>query len=578
MTDTVVESLLDTTTHETLVSLVARGLASQPDRPVFTAVDAEGVVEATLTMADLDRKARLVAAALRTHGEAGDRVIVPLLGGVDFQVGFLGCLYAGMVAVPVPALEGKGSKGKGLARLTSIITDCAPVAVLVSDAQGAEAATADLPDVPWVSVEQPNGAGLEPEQVTPSTVAMLQYTSGSTADARGVVITHRNLVSNQSAMADAGRIGPQTTVVTWLPMFHDMGLCTGFVLPVVSGANTVLIQPWSFVRNPLVWLQQISRYDDVFSAAPNFAYEMCVTRIGADERAGLDLSGWRLAVNGSEPVSGATIRRFVETFSGVGFTLGTMRPGYGLAECTLAVAGGGSGEEAPMLGFRRDSLAQGVAVAEEGPDSVELVGNGRAFGGMHLLVVDRDTLRPLEDGRVGEIWVHSPSNGQGYWQRPEVSVELFEARPVGADPDGPTYVRTGDLGFLYEDNLFITGRTKDLVIIAGTNYYPQDLEAEATAAHPLFAHMRAGAWQSEVGGRTGVTVAIEAPDADEETLAKAARAAGIAVAKAVPAPVRVLVLPLFKLPKTTSGKIRRGECAARAEAGVLPVRATWAPA
>src|SRR5690606_1326679 len=159
-----------------------------------------------------------------------------------------------------------------------------------------------------------------------------------------------------------------------------------------------------------------------------------------------------------------------------GFTLGAMRPGYGLAECTLAVAGGRSGEEAPMLGFRRDELARGVAVPEEGPESVELVGNGRALPGVQLLVVDRETLRPLEDGRVGELWVRPPGNGQGYWQRPDISAGLFDARPAGADPSGPAYVRTGDLGFLFEDNLFITGRTKDLVIIAGTNYYPQDLE------------------------------------------------------------------------------------------------------
>ncbi|MFJ2741494.1 fatty acyl-AMP ligase [Streptomyces sp. NPDC087440] len=565
-------------------ALLTRTTGPDADRPVVTALDASGEVIEALNPVELDLRARALAAVLRETGSAGDRVIVPALPGLDFHIGFLGCLYAGMIAVPVPAFRTAARAGTTTRaeRLESICGDCAPLAVLVSTAQDAEEADADLlPGVRWVSVRQddpaPDAAPLpDAAALDPAATALLQYTSGSTGDPRGVIVGHGNLVANQAAMRDRCEVEPTTTIVSWLPFFHDMGLCTAVVLPLVSDARTVTMEPATFVRDPKVWLRAIAAEDDVFTAAPDFAYDMCVNRVSEEARAALDLSTWRVAVNGSEPVRAATQQRFAEAFRVSLFREETFSPGFGLAECTLAVSLSPSLVPTVVGRYERDALAEGKAVLTTvAGEAVELVGCGTAVNDVTIAVVDPQTHHVLADRVVGEIWVDSPGNCGGYWGREQESAETFAAQVAGDEgAAGRTYVRTGDLGFVDGGELFVTGRIKDVLIIGGENYFPQDAEAVALDSHPAFAQQRAAAWPLGEDDR-GVAVVLETIVRDADELAAAVRAAGIAVAKVLPAAVSVYAVPRNKIPRTTSGKIRRRSCAEQVKNGELVPLAQW---
>lgn len=569
--------------HTIVEALLARTTGSDADRPVVTALDASGTTIESLTPVELDLRARALAVALRGAGSAGDRVIVPALPGLDFHIGFLGCLYAGMIAVPVPAFRTAARAGTTTRaeRLSGICADCAPCAVLVSTRQDAEEADTDLlPGVRWVAVRQddpePGAALPDPAALDPAATALLQYTSGSTGDPRGVVVAHGNLVANQAAMRDRCDVEPGTTIVSWLPFFHDMGLCTAVVLPLVSGATTVTMEPSTFVRDPKVWLRAIAAEDDVFTAAPDFAYDMCVNRVPEEQRAALDLSTWRVAVNGSEPVRAATQRRFADAFRTSFFREEVFSPGFGLAECTLAVSLSPSLVPTVVGLYEREALAEGKAVktiaADEG---VELVGCGSVVDKVTVAVVDPETRHALADRVVGEIWVDSPGNCGGYWGREQESADTFAARVEGDETHaGRTYVRTGDLGFVDEGELFITGRIKDVLVIGGENYFPQDAEAVALDSHPAFAQQRAAAWPLGEDDR-GVAVVVETTVREPAELAAAVRAAGIAVARVLPAGVSVYAVPRNKIPRTTSGKIRRRTCAEQVRTGQLVPLAQW---
>ncbi|MFG3286715.1 fatty acyl-AMP ligase [Streptomyces sp. NPDC048111] len=596
-------------TPATLVeALLLRASGPDADRPVFTALDAEGGRLARLTAVELLARVRATAAALSEVGGPGDRVIVPALPGLDFPVGFLACLYAGRVAVPVPPLdreERPRTPACGPSRLGAIGRDCDAVAVLVSTAAEAEReAPGGRLRVPVRRAERGAPAGPEgparrgepegpvpeaallrhqphPTALDPNTIALLQYTSGSTSAPRGVMLTHHNLIANQTALRDRCEVDSGTTVVSWLPFFHDMGLCTSVVLPLVSGAAAVTMEPATFVRNPMVWLRAIEAEEDVFAAAPDFAYELCVRRIPAAERGRVDLSTWRIAANGAEPVRAETLRRFADAFRASFFRPEVFSAGYGLAECTLGVTLGRPLYEAPVRRCDREALARGRAGAASSPGpAVELVGCGRPLPGVELRIVDPATRRALPAGEVGEIWVNSPGNGLGYWTGgPSAPADPFDvAPPYDGRPPAPSagrYVRTGDLGWVDEDGeLYVTGRLKDVLVVAGENYFPQDVEAVAGAAHEAFAHQRVAAWPLDEGA-PGVAVVVETAERDPRVLAHAVRAAGIAVARTLPAPVSVFAVARDQVPRTTSGKTRRRDCASEVRAGRVPLLAQW---
>ncbi|MFD7338102.1 fatty acyl-AMP ligase [Streptomyces violascens] len=546
--------------------------ASGPDatRPVFTALGDGGERLGQLTAAGLLGRVRATAGALRRVGGPGDRVVVPALPGLDFPVGFLACLYAGRIAVPVPPLRAGTRTTDRADRLAVIEKDCAPVAVLVPAAQES---LQGHPGPARIAVSRsPTAEDVPPapSALDPEAIALLQYTSGSTSEPRGVIVGHGNLVANQEALRDRCEVDSGTTVVGWLPFFHDMGLCIGVVLPLVSGAAAVTLEPATFVRDPMVWLRAIEAEEDVFAAAPDFAYDLCVRRIPPEERRRVDLSTWRVAANGAEPVRAETLRGFADAFRPSFFRTEVFSPGYGLAECTLSVTIGRPLYDSPVRRYDRDALARGTAVPAASPDrAVELVGCGTPLPGVRVRIVDPVTSRVLPAGTVGEIWVSGPGNCQGYWGREAESTEAFEARL-----EDDTYVRTGDLGCLDGGELFVTGHLKDVLTIGGENYFPQDIEAVAGAAHEAFAHQRAAAWPLEES-EPGVAVVVETTERDPEVLARAVRAAGIAVARALPAPVSVFAVARNQVPRTTSGKTRRRDCAKDVRAGRLPLLAQW---
>lgn len=564
------------------VALIADATGPDAERVKLTALGSAGEVLDTLTPRAWDARARAVAHALLQIAEPGDRVVVPVLGGLDFHIGFMGCLYAGMIAVPVPNpwMRATGKAGaRTHERLASICKDCEPRAVLVND-KTPENGLSALAGIQRVSVSKVSSAPdfqVPSLALAPDAIALIQYTSGSTAEPKGTIITHANWVLNRRDTRDRAEVGPDTTVVTWLPLFHDMGIGNGLVLPLISGARLAIMEPNTFVRSPLVWLRAIAERGDVFNSAPDFAFHMCVDRTTEAERRALDLSGWRTVVNGSEPVRIETIDRFTQAFAVSGLRRETMRPAYGLAECTLGVTMGEAQSPVVVRTYRREVLAAGRAEpCMPSGASVALIGCGTPSAQVMVLIVDPTTRRALPERRVGEIWVRSPCNARGYWNRSAETTTTFHARLAEVDDRRP-FLRTGDLGFLDDGELFITGRIKDVLILGGQNYYPQDAEAVARRAHPAFENQVCAAWALDDAARESLAVVVETDERDGEVLAEATRSAAIAVAGMVPFPVVAVAVPRYQVPRTTSGKIRRRECAKQLLEGLIPVLHRWAP-
>ncbi len=474
----------------TLVEVLRRQAERLGEGRAYTFLLDGETAEAHLTYAELDRRARGLAATLAREGVgAGDRVLLLYPPGFDYVAAFFGCLYAGAVAVPAyPPRSRRPS-----ARLQSIQESAGAKAVLATAAvlSGLDRQLPRRPGVLWQAaegVEMERGAE---EWRDPGTggeaLAFLQYTSGSTAAPKGVMLRHANLLANLEQIRRSFAQTPEERTVIWLPPYHDMGLIGGILTPLYAGNTAVLLSPVSFLQRPLRWLRAISRYRGTTSGGPNFAYDLCVERIGAEEREKLDLSSWTLAFNGAEPVRAATLERFAAAFAPCGFRKEAFLPCYGLAEGTLLAACGRRGDGAEVAAFASAELERhhAVAVAPEEVAAGEaraLVGCGVAPEGARLQVVDPERSVPCAAGEVGEIWIAGPAVAAGYWGLPEATAASFGART--ADGGGP-WLRTGDLGFLDgHGDLFVTGRIKDLIILRGRNHYPQDVELTVERAHP----------------------------------------------------------------------------------------------
>jgi acyl-CoA synthetase (AMP-forming)/AMP-acid ligase II len=590
-------AVLDATVPS-LGGILQRRALERPDQTLFVSLDQHGQPAATLTAVGLAAAAGALAERLRRVAEPGDRVLLPTMTGLRFHIAFMACLSARLVAVPVPPVQVPSQAGpdgpnrRHLARLTAICGDVRPAAAVVPGSDAADLAAAwagiqELRDIAMVAAEPavPEDAAAAPavlaaEPVAGDELAFIQYTSGSTSVPHGVMITHNALLANQAIIGEHMGVTSRSTMVSWLPPYHDMGLCLGLLVPVYAGVRAVLLAPETFLMHPERWLQAISAAPDAMSAAPDFAYGWCAKRVSPAAKADLDLSGWRVTVNGAEPVNADTLRAFQSAFVSAGLSETTMTPSYGLAESTLFVTGG-SGAAAPVMRrYDRQELGAGRATrADPGATqgSMELVGSGWPGPGVTVAIVDPDTRQPLPALAVGEIWVQSPSNGTGYWGRPEKSAETFHARlatdsGTGAAGDSD-WLRTGDLGFLDDGELFVTGRRKDMIIIRGANYYPQDFERLALQAHQELGGV-AAAFASQNGGRV-IVVLETAPDATPAAAAKTAEAAVRAVTAELPVTTDVVVVPRGKVPRTTSGKVRRQECARRLDDGELAVLARW---
>ncbi len=573
-------------TAPTLVEQLQHRAARYRDNLAFTySRDGEEQEVSRLSYAELDSRARRIASSLQRQGAAGERVLVLCPPGLDFIAGLFGCLYAGAIAVPVhpPARDHL------VPRVESIIADAQPgFALSNAEMQARIRATVDglVKGRPlrWSVTDE---AGDDQAWVSPDidagAIAMVQYTSGSTAAPKGVVLSHGNLVHNletirQTWKSGFDRLGAYG--VFWLPPYHDMGLIGGILQTIYVGGTCALMPPNAFIKRPMRWLEAMSRHQGLISAAPNFAYEMCAELSTPEERAALDLSSWSTAMCGAEPVRPATLQAFAEAFAPAGFRPEAFYPVYGLAESTLLVSGGSDSPVPVVRHIDRIALRghRVVEVAPENPSAAALVGCGRPQGGQEVVIVDPETRRPCGTDEVGEIWVAGPSVAQGYWGKPEQTEEAFSAHL--ADTGRGPFLRTGDLGFFRSGELFVTGRRKDLIIIRGSNHYPEDIELTVQACHPALMRGRGAVFSvtsgPDVPERLVVVQEVNHYQLGEAELTAIVDAIRTAVTEhhEIQADAVVLVEPL-KIPTTSSGKIQRSACRQQFLDGQLETVVEW---
>jgi acyl-CoA synthetase (AMP-forming)/AMP-acid ligase II len=550
----------------TLVDLLRWRAAQQPAMPAYAFLADDGGPAEQLTFAALDQLARAIAAALRERCAPGERALLLYPPGLSYLAAFFGCLYAGVVAVPAYP-PNPARLARTLPRLRAIAGDAGPAVALTTSALAAAAAALASADpafagLRWLATDTLDVAAAagawQPPAIAGNTPAFLQYTSGSTAQPRGVIVGHANLLHNLALIAAAFGHTPGSRGVIWLPPYHDMGLIGGLLQPLYAGFPVQLMAPVAFLQRPLRWLAAISEFAATTSGGPNFAYDLCVRAITPEQRATLDLHSWRVAFNGAEPVRAATLQRFAEAFGPCGFQPAALYPCYGLAEATLIVSGGVAGQAPVVRSFAAEALArQQVAPAAAGR---ALVSSGRPLGGQALAIVDPASRRRCPAGAVGEIWLAGPSVAQGYWGQPVASAATFAARIAG-EPGGP-YLRTGDLGFLDDGELFVTGRRKDLIIIRGRNHYPQDLEQTAERSHPAVRAGSGAAFTIERDGAEQLVLVYELAR-EQRHADPAAVAAAIRQALAAEHELATYAVALIKpgsIPKTSSGKIQRYAC------------------
>lgn len=556
----------------TLLELCRYHAATRPSAAAYAWLNALEVETLCLTYAELDRRARCIGAQVAEQGLVGKRVLLLYGAGVEFVIAFLGGIYGG--AVVVPAYPPRPSESPE--RLARIAADCEAAAILTESSLAAAVSAMASSDAILSRLAVIATDTLPPElgnkwvepPLTESSLAFLQYTSGSTGTPKGVQVSHGNILANQEMIRRGFGHTPQTVFVGWLPLHHDMGLVGNVLQPLYLGIPSVLMAPETFIQKPVRWLRAISRYRATTSGSPNFGYELCARKVSDDDIARLNLSSWQVAYNGAEPIRADTLDRFASRFARCGFRRSSLYPCYGMAEATLFVTGGLPHAEpltvhvdAPALEVNRiEHRAAGT------PGARTLVGCGRTWLSERLLIVDPETRKPLEQDQVGEIWISGPHVSRGYLNRPEINRETFEAFLDSGE--GP-FLRTGDLGFLRDGELFVTGRSKDLIIMQGRNHYPQDIEQTVGAVHPVFRVGGTAAFMIDVDGAEQVAVvqeisarhqaAVEA--AGDVARAEALRAVRRAVAEAHGITLHGCVfVPEGTLPKTSSGKIRRRSC------------------
>jgi fatty acid CoA ligase FadD32 len=532
--------------------------------PAFTFIDFSGTPDGvghTIGWSELDRRARAVAARLAEVSAPGERVALLCPQNLDYVAGFFGALYAGMIAVPLFAPEVSSHAG----RLVGALADCDPQVWLTS--QAAVAGIDELLErhpVPRpkqvLAVDTLPDNEFEQKPVVADQPAYLQYTSGSTRSPAGAVITHGAFAANARQAQAAFGTDRRSTCVGWLPLFHDMGLVNLVGLPVAVGCRSVFTTPFAFVRKPVRWLRMLSEYPDAITAAPNFAFDYAAAGVSEKDREELDLSRVRVIINGSEPIRAGTVENFLAVTGPLGFQATMHRPSYGLAEATVFVSTTAAGTAPKAVTFDRTRLGPGetaVAVGDHADQAVQLVSVGQAVGQDMRIVADG---REVPEGVVGEIWVHGPNVADGYWRQPDRSAETFGGRLTGGTP-AEGWLRTGDLGVIHDGDLYITGRLKDLIIVDGTNHYPQDIEATAQEAHPAIRQDRVAVFGIERDGQEGPVVVAEHSShvkMTDELAAEIGRLVRAAVSRRHDLRLLdVVMVPPGTVSRTSSGKIAR---------------------
>ncbi|MGW0118808.1 amino acid adenylation domain-containing protein [Streptomyces sp. NPDC003327] len=548
--------------NTSVVDVIRRNVAERGAALSYEFLADAGGVDTTLGMHEIDRRARATAVSLLERAKPGARVMLLYPPGEHFVIGFVATLYAGMVAVPVYPPDPL-RVARTLPRLRAVVQSSRAEIVLSDSLVQAftyelfESQAPELARLPWVITEEAMAEGADDwrrPDLTRDSVALLQYTSGSTGTPRGVVVTHGNLLSNGSAIAGGFGLGDGDVVASWLPFYHDMGLLGGVLQPMLSGLSNVLMSPLEFMRRPMRWLEAISSRGATVSGGPNFAFDLCVNKSTPAERENLDLSSWRVAFCGAEPVRHRTLERFAEAFAPSGFDRSALLPCYGLAEATLFVAGAGRGRGAHDLRIDRAALEQGRA--EPHPDGDRLVASGPVADGHELAVVDPATGERVAPGTVGELWVRGTSVAAGYWED-ETATEASFGATLADDPR--PYLRTGDLGFVRDEQLFVTGRLKEMMVVRGRNLYAHDLEETAVAASTRARPGCGAAFSVETAdGEECVILHEVAAGTPEEELPGIADAIAAAVQHEHGiALFDVVLLAARSLAKTSSGKIQR---------------------
>lgn len=566
-------------------SLVALGRyrsAHQKGKIAYSMLKYGTGVDDQLTYEQLDLRARALAAELQSLGVAGCNALLLFPAGLEFVVAFIGCLYAGVAAVPTPL---PGRKDKDWIKTAAIAKD-ADVAVVLSVCAQEEFirssmdGDAFLQGLPYVSVDtvcdERADQWVDPG-ATQDDLAFLQYTSGSTGMPKGVMVTHGNLLHNEEMMRKAYLHTQETVYVSWLPLFHDMGLIGNVLHTLYLGGQCYLMTPVAFLQQPLRWLQAMSDYKASTSFAPNFAYELCLRRISEEQRDQLDLSHWTLALNGAEPVRADTLKRFAQFFAPSGFKWSAHYPAYGLAEATLFVSGTGRYEEPHIVEVdSRELQNHRIAYRDAQEGTQLLVSSGLTNTVQDIAIVSPDGFERCASNEVGEIWIKGGSVAKGYWKNPEQTDEIFNAY-IADDGDGP-YLRTGDLGFIDEGHLFITGRLKDVVIVNGANFYPQDIELAVQNNLSALRHGYGAVFGIEQDGSEQIVVVQEVERTQLKKIDPQEVFANIrqTVSQEFQIPVAAIVLiKPMTLPLTSSGKIqRRGARKQFYERGLAEV-ASW---
>ena len=546
-----------------MADLLRRRAAEQGGERAYVFLSERGEEESALSFADLERRAGAVAAQLAGRSQKGDRALLMFPPGLDFIVAFFGCLMAGVIAVPVMPPRRASARDAS----ANIAANCTPCFVLTTGAliesRGDIVDRFPGADIAWITVDRLADPSDPPPLPAPirSDLAFLQYTSGSTSAPKGVVVSHANLLDNLEMIRVALGNTRASTYAAWIPFYHDMGLILNVLQTLYVGALCVVLSPTSFIQRPMTWLRAIHQYRAEAACAPNFAYDLCVSRFRADQAEGLDLSCWKVALNGAEPVRAATIEQFTAKFAPYGFEPRSVYPAYGMAEATLLISGGRRGEGPVTRSVSRERLQRDVVAVPASPnDSRVVVGCGRCLINEDIAIVHPETLQRLPLGNVGEIWARGPHIAGGYWQNAAATASAFEGRIAG---EGDTHwLRTGDLGFLDEaGELYITGRIKDVIILYGVNHYPQDIEMTMQDAHPAL-RKNGGAAFAIVDQRGEERLVLVQEVERTQRLQISTSEVETRIREAVGtehdvAAHRIVLIRPGSLPKTTSGKIQR---------------------
>jgi len=568
-----------------LPQILRRRAQAPDDTWSFTFLDSRGNEQCRWTAPDLAARARAVAARLMRETRPGEPVLLVFQAGAEFFAGFLGCLWSGRLATPINPPR----RNRLIERLVAVATDSnARVALTSADLLESidewRRSSARLGALDWISTDDlADDPDLAPAATAADDIAFLQYTSGSTALPKGVKVSHGNLIQDLSRMEAVWGLDTRSTMVSWLPAFHDLGLIFGLLQPLFSGCASVQMAPNAFLQKPALWLQAITRHHGTHSAAPSFAYDLCCRRIAPQDRDSLDLASLAMTMNAAEPINPAVMEQFIEQFRDFGFRREAFAPAYGLAESTLAVTASPAGASPVVRYFDADALAAGsVSVVRDGASgSRAMPGSGRPLPDVPIAIVDPDTRRRCPPDRVGEIWVGGPTIACGYWQRPDETSATFGA-VIEDDAQAGPFLRTGDLGVLVDDELFVTGRIKDLIILGGANFYPHDIERVAQNAHDALRRDNGAAFSISSdgieGGREQVVLVQELErsrrgDATEPIFHAIVEAVWQNLELALS---RIVLVAPGAVLRTSSGKIQRLANRKAYLDGSLPVIAQWA--